>query len=276
MKDTMLAANAKLYAKMEESFQDFSNWLLKQQPEEILNHAYEYAIKENILLVLEYNNLEDAQVTALLAVDDPLDLLYNEVGDSATISLDALRSIIEDKADGLISLNQSQADVQVYPYSAEVAEENNDLEWYRQSHKLNIACKEAIENAITRHYKNNTLDTVAIQNVVTQFGWPRTTFVLANTVQNKDWDARFSSDNKDWSKRIPIYPDTNSFGENKRLRYVVNSHAGLTDLFITALRREYQQNDQPHKTSVRQKLQAKDKEKPTSPRRSAKIEREVR
>ena len=39
MTDTMLAANAKLYAKMEESFQDFSNWLLKQQPEEILNHA---------------------------------------------------------------------------------------------------------------------------------------------------------------------------------------------------------------------------------------------
>ena len=37
------AINAKLYAKMEESFQDFSNWLLKQQPEEILNHAYEYA-----------------------------------------------------------------------------------------------------------------------------------------------------------------------------------------------------------------------------------------
>ena len=27
------AINAKLYAKMEESFQDFSNWLLKQQPE---------------------------------------------------------------------------------------------------------------------------------------------------------------------------------------------------------------------------------------------------
>ena len=34
------AINANLYAKMEESFQDFSNWLLKQQPEEILNHAY--------------------------------------------------------------------------------------------------------------------------------------------------------------------------------------------------------------------------------------------
>ena len=168
-----------------------------------------------------------------------------------------------------VHLNQSQADVQVYPYSAEVAEREGDLDWYRQSTKLNIACKEAVENAISRHYRNNTLDSVAVQNVVAQFGWPRTAFVLANTVRNKDWDARISHDNKDWAKRIPIYPDVNTFGEDKRLRYVVDSHAGLTDLFITALRREYQQQkDQPGKPSVREKLQPI--EKTTSPKISAK------
>ena len=183
--------------------------------------------------------------------------------------MDELVSFIEDKADELVSLNQSQADVQVYPYSAEVAEQEGDLEWYRQSTKLNIACKEAIENAISRHYRNNTLDSVAVQNVVAQFGWPRTAFVLANTVRNKDWDARISHDNKYWAKRIPIYPDVNTFGADKRLRYVVDSHAGLTDLFITALRREYQQQkDQPEKPSVREKLQAT--EKTTSPKISAK------
>lgn len=274
MTDTMLAANAKLYAKMEESFQDFSNWLLKQQPEEILNHAYEYATKADILAVMETTDLDEAQANALLALDDPLDAVSKEFGDSSSNSMDMLVSFIEDKADALVSLNQALADVQVYPYSAEVAEREGDLDWYRQSTKLNIACKEAIENAISRHYRNNTLDSVAVQNVVTQFGWPRTAFVLANTVRSKDWDARISHDNKDWAKRIPIYPDVNTFGADKRLRYVVDSHAGLTDLFITTLRREYQQKDQPHKTSVRQKLQAN--EKATSPRRSAKIEREAR
>ena len=64
------AINAKLYAKMEESFQDFSNWLLKQQPEEILNHAYEYATKADILAVMETTDLDDAQANALLALDD--------------------------------------------------------------------------------------------------------------------------------------------------------------------------------------------------------------
>ena len=262
------AINAKLYAKMEESFQDFSNWLLKQHPEEILNHAYEYATKADILAVMETTDLDEAQANALLALDDPLDAVYKEFGDSSSNSMDVLVSFIEDKADELVSLNQSQADVQVYPYSAEVAEREGDLDWYRQSTKLNVACKEAIENAISRHYRNNTLDSVAVQNVVAQFGWPRTAFVLANTVRNKDWDARISHDNKDWAKRIPIYPDVNTFGEDKRLRYVVDSHAGLTDLFITALRREYQQQkDQPEKPSVREKLQAT--VKTTSPKISA-------
>ena len=55
----------------------------------------------------------------------------------------------------------------------------------------------------------------------------------------------------------------------KRLRYVVDSHAGLTDLFINALRREYQQQkDQPEKPSVREKLQPT--VKTTSPKISAK------
>ena len=275
MTDTVLAANAKLYAKMEESFQDFSNWLLKQQPEEILNHAYEYAIKENILLVLEYNNLEDTQVTALLAVDDPLDLLYNHLGDSATISQDALRSLIEEKADELASPKENYSDIPIYPYSVSRAEQDGDLDWYRQSHKLNIACKEAIENSISRHYRNNTLDAKAVQNVVDQFGWARTSFVLVNTIRNKSWDGRISQENKQWAQLAPMFPDDDSQGNNRRLRYVINSHPGLTDMFTQELRRQYQGNcEQIEKPSVRKKL--KNKGSRTSPKISAKLKEQSR
>ena len=172
--------------------------------------------------------------------------------------MDVLVSFIEDKADELASKSKSFADMKIYPYSGERAERDGDLEWYRQSHKLNIACKEAIENAISRHYRNNTLDAKAVQNVVAQFGWPRTCFVLANTVREKSWDGRISADNKEWAHRTPIFMDMDTQGKNKRLRYVVDSHTGLTDLFITALRRDYRhQKEQPEKSSVREKLQTK-------------------
>lgn len=264
------AINANLYSKMEETFQDFTNWLLKQSPEEILDHAYEYAIKENILLVMEYNDLEEDQVNALLAVEDPLDLLYNEIGDSATISLEVLLSLIEGKADQLAAPKESYADIQVYPYSVSRAEEDGDLDWYRQSHKLNIACKDAIENAITRHYRNNTLDAKAVQAVVDQFGWARTSFVLVNTIRNKTWDGRISQENKQWAQLAPMFSDVDSQGNNRRLRYVINSHPGLTDMFVKELRRQYQENyEHIDKPSVKNML--KNMESKTSPKISAKL-----
>ena len=275
MTDTVLATNAKLYAKMEESFQDFSSWLLKQSPEEILDHAYEYTIKENILLVMEYNDLEEAQVNALLAIEEPLDFIFNKLEDSATISQDALKSHIEDQADQLAAPKESYADIQIYPYSVSRAEEDGDLEWYRQSHKLNIACKDAIENAISRHYRNNTLDAKAVQNVVDQFGWARTSFVLVNTIRNKTWDGRISPENKQWAQLAPMFPDLDSQGNNRRLRYVINSHPGLTDMFTKELRRQYQLNQEHmEKPSVRNKLKNTDSK--TSPKISAKLKEQSR
>lgn len=273
--DTIAAINANLYSKMEETFQDFTNWLLRQSPEVILDHAYEYAIKENILLVLEYNDLEEAQANDLLTVEDPLDFLYNEVGESATISLDALLSLIEDKADQLADSKESYADIQVYPYSVSRAEEDGNLDWYRQSHKLNIACKDAIEKAISRHYRNNTLNAKAIQDVDDQFGWARTSFVLVNTICNKTWDGRISQENKQWAQLAPMFPDVDSQGNNRRLRYVINSHPGLTDMFAKELRRQYQINQEHiEKPSVRNKLKNTDSR--TSPKFSAKLKEQSR
>ena len=42
----------RLTEKMTAEFDGYRSWLLKQPPEEILNHAYEYTTKENLLNVL--------------------------------------------------------------------------------------------------------------------------------------------------------------------------------------------------------------------------------
>ena len=137
--------NAALYAKMEAEMTDFANWLLKQPPEVILNHAIEYATKFDIVSIMETTDLSEEKARALLSLEEPLDAIYKDYGESSSNSLDVLVSFIEDKADELLSTNQANAAVQVYPYSGEVAEREGDLEWYRQSHKLNIACKNEIE-----------------------------------------------------------------------------------------------------------------------------------
>lgn len=44
--------NTKLYEKMFAEQEMYRNWLLSQPPEEILNHAYVYVMREDILLSL--------------------------------------------------------------------------------------------------------------------------------------------------------------------------------------------------------------------------------
>ena len=51
--------------------EQFRDWLLSQPPAEILNHAYEYTVREDILMSLEYHDLEDSQARALLNLTSP-------------------------------------------------------------------------------------------------------------------------------------------------------------------------------------------------------------
>ena len=53
--------NTALYEKMFAEQETYRSWLLQQPPEEILKHTYEYTVREDVLLSLEYHDLTDAQ-----------------------------------------------------------------------------------------------------------------------------------------------------------------------------------------------------------------------
>lgn len=63
--------NTALYEKMFAEQETYRAWLLSQPSEEILNHTYEYTVREDILLSMEYNDLPDAQAKALLKSPTP-------------------------------------------------------------------------------------------------------------------------------------------------------------------------------------------------------------
>ena len=63
----------------------FRDWLLSQPPAEILNHAYEYTVREDILMSLEYNDLEDSQARALLKSGKPLKQIFERWEDKENI-----------------------------------------------------------------------------------------------------------------------------------------------------------------------------------------------
>ncbi|MGN1307872.1 MAG: DUF3849 domain-containing protein, partial [Faecousia sp.] len=226
--------NTALYKKMYAEQERYRDWLLGQPPETILHHAYEYAAREDLLLSLEYNDLTDARAESLLSSEKPLEEAFHAYECRETGYMDEVFSCLESAAESLIREKQLADKAPLYHESAAYAREHGELDAYRASHKANVACREAIENAIRDNYNDNRLDTSCVKPIMDRFGVDRMEYVLANTVQHKEWDERFSSSNRAWAKTIPVVTDGNDFVGDRRTDFVVDrSHSGLTDLFVT-------------------------------------------
>ena len=182
--------NTKIYEKLFAEQQEYKGWLLTQSPEDILKHAYEYTIRDDIVLAMEYLDLTDEQAKALIDSEKPLESIFNAFENIEGNHMDDVRDCIENKANETIAAQKEVLrSLPLYIYSANFAKEHSELEVYRASHRANVECKNAIENAISNHYRDNRLNPACVQEVIDRFGMERTAFILANTVQDKDWDT---------------------------------------------------------------------------------------
>lgn len=248
--------NTKVYEKLFDEQQKYKGWLLTQPPEEILNHAYEYTVREDIVLAMEYHDLSDEQAKALLSSPAPLDEIFHDFEQIEGDHMDVVRGCIETRANDIIE-DQRKALLQltVYPQTAAYAREHGELEAYRASHRANVDCKNAIEDAISANYKDSRLNMACLKEVTDRFGLDRTVHVVANTIRDKDWDGRISDENKAWAKSVEILPDKSAWGGDHTREYVISqTHPGLINLFANHVRKEMQQL-QEKKPSVLQKLQ---------------------
>lgn len=78
-----------------------------------------------------------------------------------------------------------------YPYSAAEARKRNELSLWRESHKANIACRNAIEEAIRQNFDGMNLQTDCLKAVLDEYGYKRTAWVLANTLHELKWGWAF-------------------------------------------------------------------------------------
>ena len=91
--------NARLFEKMKAEQDKYRDWLASQEPSEILNHTYEYTMREDIVMCMEELELEPEKARALLRSPCPLSDVYKEFRDRETKHMDAIRNSIETEAD---------------------------------------------------------------------------------------------------------------------------------------------------------------------------------
>ena len=247
--------NTELYKKLFAEQENFKGWLLTQPPEVILSHAYEYVMREDIVLAMEYHDLTNEQAKALLDSSSPLSDIFHDFEKIEGDHMDTIRSCIEIRADKNIEKQREELrSLPVYLHSEAFAKEHGEVDIYRASHRANIECKNAIEDAISNHYSNNHFDGSCVSEVIDRFGVERVAVVLASTVQDKEWDGRISVENKAWAKSVPVSEDCDAWGGRRNHEYVCSqAHPGLINLFVNRFRKE-QELSKEKKPSVLQKL----------------------
>lgn len=245
--------NTALYEKMAAEQASYRAWLLDQPPEEILNHAFEYSSREDILMEMQGLDLPARQAAALLESPAPLADVFKDFRDMETGHMDNIRECIEGRADSLLGAQREKHTVPIYQESLRYARENGEMEQWQASLQANVACRDAIDSAIRDGFDGMYL-TADVKGVLAEFGPERVALVLASTLQARDGDQRFSRSNQAWAAAVSMVNT-----ENRRFDYMLNTHSAVLDGYVNKVRKELAaMREQPEKKpSIKAQLAAK-------------------
>ena len=123
--------------------------------------------------------------------------------------------------------------IPLYRYSAERAKNDGELGTWRESKNENIRCRDFLDEQIAKCFDGMTLPSDCVENTVKEFGYDRTMWVIANTIQNRKGDGRFHSQNTEWAKRFNI-PDV-----GRNYEFAMKSHSCLVDGTADDIRKMY-------------------------------------
>ncbi len=198
--------------------------------------------KETKELKSSLDTIRKTAAEMIEGIDAKLKVLLAEKAQSAEMEVEA--PVKE-------AVPEEKPEVPIYRETANYAYEAGELESYRASLAANVECRRAIEAAISSNYGDNRLDAdAAVKSVLEQFSPERVRYVLANTIQQKDFDGRIPQPLKEWAKTVDVCPENAS-------RFLVDKpNPGLTALFVDAFR----QQTEPKKEVTSEKTEERDPE----------------
>lgn len=169
-----------------------------------------------------------------------LESLYNDFIDSEGYSLE--------NYDGTISFIESfckfkHADIYnnkpIYLHSFKYAAEHSEEQEYRSSHKISENCKNDLTQAIRENFDGMHLNSGFEDELIQKYGMDRVALIVATTINEHDFDGRYSRANKEWAKSIPM-----SESEDERSNCCLNVHPAVLDGFTNRIRKKIKENQE--------------------------------
>ncbi len=119
----------------------------------------------------------------------------------------------------------------VYLQSFEYADEHDEVQEFRESHKISERCKSDLDEAIRRNFDGMHLNGGFENELIEKYGVERVAYIVATTINEHEYDGRYSHANKEWAKTIPM-----SESENERSSCCLNIHPAIFDGFADRVR----------------------------------------
>lgn len=104
----------------------------------------------------------------------------------------------------------------------------------REEFKKREECARAIEKIIAQNFDGFRLNTGIAEKIASEYGKETMLYVLANTVFDKRYDGRFSTENKQWA--LSMLEKTHFESPDRYVWWLVNTHPAVLDGFINAAR----------------------------------------
>ena len=121
----------------------------------------------------------------------------------------------------------------VYLKSWEEAVRLKEQPLYNESRSLNTELMEEMARQIRANYNGLHLDSRVARGLLAEFGAQRTAAMLANVIQHRPWEGRFSPSNRRWAEGMTL-PQDPAWDRLSRC----DTHPGLLNELVTDVRQE--------------------------------------
>lgn len=214
----------------------FAYVLVTLQPD----YAVDYAIYDNV--TAELISTGRLPRTDYLSFEEAARAALNEPGASLKQhDLSVRDSLLEASEE----FPQKRA-VPVYLHTAEQAYERGEIDQYGQSRLLNAELRQRLPVLFREYYDGMTVNQNIVRALFAEFGQERTSAVLANIIQNRPWEGRFSAENRKWAQSVPLPP-----GENWDRLTACDVHPGLLNVLTNEVRQEIRAQEQTQSQPTR-------------------------
>lgn len=139
-------AKIALYEKLRDEQNNYRKWLLSQPRHEILKHANEYSIREDILTVVREGNISPLFAKALLYADRPLATIYSDWCNWEYGKRDELFDIVNSRAE--TQLHYSDKFMEICIYQIDSSRDHNRVAFLSTDELMQVQGNDQVKSSL--------------------------------------------------------------------------------------------------------------------------------